>query len=186
MQKTGDITTGLLAGLRDPASRREAFGVLAQTALPPLYHHIRRLVVVREDAEDAVQELFVRAYDGIESYRGGADEFGAWLYRIATNVALTTLRRRKRWLFASTDSVSRTLAERVAEESSPDADRMAVRLQEEVLRLPERQRLVFNLRYYDELSYEQIGSILDMRADTAKANYHHATRRLKDKILSEI
>ena len=136
METTRDISAEELAALRDPGARHGAFDRLVGAYLRPLYWHARRLVVVHEDAEDVVQETFVRAYDRIGTFRGGSDEIGAWLYRIATNTALTLLRRRKTGLFASLDEVSRTLAGRVAEECGEDADQMQVRFQQAVLELP--------------------------------------------------
>ena len=179
METTRDISAEELAALRDPGARRGAFDRLVGAYLRPLYWHARRLVVVHEDAEDVVQKTFVRAYDG-------SDEMGAWLYRIATNTALTLLRRRKTGLFASLDEVSRTLAGRVAEECGEDADQMQVRFQQAVLELPLKQRLVFNLRYYDGMSYRQIARVLGQREQTLKVNYHYAVQKLKEKLTQEI
>lgn len=169
METTRDISAEELAALRDPGARRGAFDRLVGTYLRPLYWHARRLVVVHEDAEDVVQETFVRAYD-----------------KIATNTALTLLRRRKPGLFTPLDEVSRTLAGRVAEECGEDADRMQVRFQQAVLELPLKQRLVFNLRYYDHLPYRQIARVLGQREQTLKVNYHYAVRKLKEKLTQEI
>ena len=184
METTRDISAEELAALRDPGARRG--DRLVGAYLRPLYWHARRLVVVHEDAEDVVQETFVRAYDRIGTFRGGSDEMGAWLYRIATNTALTLLRRRKTGLFASLDEVSRTLAGRVAEECGEDADQMQVRFQQAVLELPLKQRLVFNLRYYDGMSYRQIARVLGQREQTLKVNYHYAVQKLKEKLTQEI
>lgn len=186
METTRDISAEELAALRDPGVRHGAFDRLVGAYLRPLYWHARRLVVVHEDAEDVVQETFVRAYDRIGTFRGGSDEMGAWLYRIATNTALTLLRRRKTGLFASLDEVSRTLAGRVAEECGEDADQMQVRFQQAVLELPLKQRLVFNLRYYDGMSYGQIARVLGQREQTLKGNYHYAVQKLKEKLTQEI
>ena len=170
MTTTPDITPALVEALRDAARRNEAFDRLTAAMLRPLYWHIRRLVVVHEDAQDACQECFVKAYDGLEAFRGGADELRAWLYRIATRAALTLLRRRRRSLFASLD------------EAGPDADRALVRLHEAVLELPLKQRLVFNLRYFDDLPYAAIARILGEREQTLKVNYHYAVEKLKTKL----
>lgn len=116
----------------------------------------------------------------------GATRWGHGLYRIATNTALTLLRRRKTGLFASLDEVSRTLAGRVAEECGEDADQMQVRFQQAVLELPLKQRLVFNLRYYDGMSYRQIARVLGQREQTLKVNYHYAVQKLKEKLTQEI
>ena len=102
------------------------------------------------------------------------------------NTALTLLRRRKTGLFASLDEVSRTLAGRVAEECGEDADQMQVRFQQAVLELPLKQRLVFNLRYYDGMSYRQIARVLGQREQTLKVNYHYAVQKLKEKLTQEI
>lgn len=182
MTTTPDITPALVEALRDAARRNEAFDRLTAAMLRPLYWHIRRLVVVHEDAQDACQECFVKAYDGLEAFRGGADELRAWLYRIATRAALTLLRRRRRSLFASLDEVGRELVVRVADEAGPDADRALVRLHEAVLELPLKQRLVFNLRYFDDLPYAAIARILGEREQTLKVNYHYAVEKLKTKL----
>lgn len=186
METTRDISAEELAALRDPAARRGAFDRLVGEYIRPLYWHTRRLVVVHEDAEDAVQETFIRAYDKIGTFRGGREELGAWLYRIATNTALTLLRRRKPGLFSSLDDVSRSLAGRVADECGEEADQILVRFQQAVLELPLKQRLVFNLRYYDQLSYEQIARVLEQREETLKVNYHYAVQKLKEKLTREI
>ena len=186
MQEKSQISAETVAGLHDPAARREAFDRVVGHFLRPLYWHVRRLVVVHEDAEDVVQESFVRAWDGLEGFRGDGAELRAWLYRIATNAALSLLRRRRRGLFTSLDDVSRQLAGRVAENAAEEADRMLVRFQQEVLALPLRQRLVFNLRYYDGLSYGEIARILGQREQTLRVNYHHAVEKLKRKLKEEL
>lgn len=186
MQEKCQISETTVARLRDAATRREAFDRVVGHFLRPLYWHVRRLVVVHEDAEDVVQESFVRAWDGLEGFRGDGAELRAWLYRIATNTALSLLRRRRRGLFTSLDDVSRQLAGRVAENAAEEADRMLVRFQQEVLALPLRQRLVFNLRYYDGLSYGEIARILGQREQTLRVNYHHAVEKLKRKLKEEV
>lgn len=186
METTRDISAEELAALRDPGVRHGAFDRLVGAYLRPLYWHARRLVVVHEDAEDVVQETFVRAYDRIGTFRGGSDEMGAWLYRIATNTALTMLRRRRPGLFSSLDDVSRILASRVAEECGEDADRTLVRFQQAILELPLKQRLVFNLRYYDRMPYGEIARVLGQREETLKVNYHHAVQKLKEKLTREL
>ena len=185
MAESRQISDGLLAGLHDPAVRREAFDAVVGAWLRPLYWHVRRLVVVHEDAEDVVQESFVKAYDALDSFRGGAAELRVWLYRIATRTALSLLRRRRRGLFSSLDDVSRELADRVSEECGDAAEEALVRFQQAVLNLPLRQRLVFNLRYSDGLSYAEIARILQQREPTLRVNYHHAVEKLKQILREE-
>ena len=185
MAESRQISDGLLAGLHDPAVRRAAFDAVVGAWLRPLYWHVRRLVVVHEDAEDVVQESFVKAYDALDSFRGGTAELRVWLYRIATRTALSLLRRRRRGLFSSLDDVSRELADRVSEECGDAAEEALVRFQQAVLNLPLRQRLVFNLRYYDGLSYAEIARILQQREPTLRVNYHHAVEKLKQILREE-
>ena len=172
METTRDISAEELAALRDPGARRGAFDRLVGAYLRPLYWHARRLVGVHEDAEDVVQETFVRAYDRIGTFRGGSDEMGAWLYRIATNTALTLLRRRKTGLFASLDEVSRTLAGRGAEEGGEGAGPMQGRFQQAVLEPPPKQRLGFNPPHYAGMSSRTITPVLGPRETTLQGNYH--------------
>lgn len=185
MTKPSAITPELTDSLRDAAQRNEAFDRLVGACIRPLYWHVRRLVVVHEDAEDVVQETFVKAYDRIGNFRGAGCELQAWLYRIATNTALSLLRRRRSGLFTSLDGVGCELAARVADNAPPDVDRALVRFQQAVLELPLKQRLVFNLRYYDELPYAQIARILGQREATLKVNYHYAVEKLKQKLACE-
>ena len=114
-----------------------------------LYWHIRRLVVSHDDAEDALQETFIKIFTKADSFRG--DSLEAWCYKIATNEALQLLRKRTH-AFQSLDSLSGELSDRVVAESAPDADRSAVLFQQAILRLSTQQRVAFNLRYYDQLS----------------------------------
>lgn len=186
MQKPFDISDALLCELHDSETRNAAFGRLLESCLTPLYWHARRLVVVHEDAEDVVQETLLRAYKGIDRFRGDAPALKAWLYRIATNRALSLLGRRRRSLLTPLDAVSRTLAGRVSEQAAPDSDELLVHFQQAVLRLPLKQRLVFNLRYYDEMPYAQIAGVLRQREKTLRVNYHLAVCNLKRQLTEQL
>ena len=144
-----------------------------------LYWHIRRIVVSHDDAEDALQETFLKIYEKAGSFRGDAGSLLPWCYRIATNEALQMLRRRAR-LFQSLDSVSAELAGKLAEECAPDADRMSVLFQQAVLQLSTQQRIVFNLRYYDELSYAEISRITGKSENSLRTNYSYAVNKIKE------
>ena len=142
-----------------------------------LYWHIRRLVVSHDDAEDALQETFIKIFTKAESFRG--DSLEAWCYKIATNEALQLLRKRTH-AFQSLDSLSGELSDRVVAESAPDADRSAVLFQQAILRLSTQQRVAFNLRYYDQLSYTQIASITGKSETSLRTNYHYAVEKIKE------
>ncbi|MGN0191762.1 MAG: RNA polymerase sigma factor [Candidatus Cryptobacteroides sp.] len=144
-----------------------------------LYWHIRRIVVGHDDAEDVLQDTFLKICDKAESFRGDEKSLLAWCYRIATNEALHLLRRRAR-LFQSLDSVSAGLSVKLAEESAPDADRMSLLFQQAVLQLSTWQRIVFNLRYYDELTYTEISEITGKSENSLRTNYSYAVNKIKD------
>ena len=158
----------------------EAFDLLIEQYGDRLYWHIRRIVVQHEEAEDVLQETFARAYLSISGFRGDTESsLTAWLYRIATTLSINVLRKRKRGLFSSLDSVRGDLLATFEHEIEPSADKIIVRLQKAILALPTKQRLVFNMRYYDELSFEQISQITGQSVSTLKTNYHYAVQKIK-------
>lgn len=168
--------------LRKESTRSAGFELLIDHFTKPLYWHARRIVVVHEDAEDVVQESFVKAYTKINNFSGGENELSAWLYRITTNVAISALRRRKRGLFVSIDSAMPQLQNLLISESYQTADEDVLQFQSAILTLPLKQRLVFNLRYYEEMSYQEIAEVLGQSIDNLKSNYHHAVKRIKNKL----
>ena len=176
-----ETATELIAQLRSNAV--EAFDRLIEQYGDRLYWHIRRVVVQHEDAEDVLQESFAKAYTSIADFRGDTESsLTAWLYRIATNVAINVLRRRKKWAFSSLDSVRGDLLATFEHEIDPSADEIVVRLQKAILALPTKQRLVFNMRYYDELSFEQISQATGDSVSTLKTNYHYAVKKVKEQV----
>ena len=144
-----------------------------------LYWHIRRLVVSHDDAEDALQETFIKIFTKAGSFRGEASALEAWCYKIATNEALMMLRKRTH-AFQSLDSLSSELSSLVVTESAPDADRSTVLFQQAIMQLSTHQRVVFNLRYYDELPYEQIAAITGKSEGSLRTNYHYAVDKIKE------
>ena len=142
-----------------------------------MYWHIRRLVVSHDDAEDALQETFIKIFTKADTFKG--DSLEAWCYKIATNEALMTLRRRTH-VFQSLDSLNGELANLVVTESAPDADRSAVLFQQAIMQLSTQQRIAFNLRYYDELPYDQISAITGKSEGTLRTNYHYAVEKIKE------
>lgn len=171
----------LIAKLRD--NEVGAFDLLIERYGDRLYWHIRRVVVQHEDAEDVLQETFTRAFLHIAEFRGDNEgSLLAWLYRIATTLAINVLRKRKRGIFSSIDSVRGHLLATFEHEIDPSADEILVKLQRAVLALPTKQRLVFNMRYYDELSFEQISEATGQSVSTLKTNYHYAVQKIKEQV----
>lgn len=142
----------------------------------PLYWHIRRLVVGHEDAQDALQETFVRTFRSLKQFKGDCS-LRSWIYRIATNEALRILSRRKTIQFSLDDSPAEVNAMK-ADDYVDFSDLEAVKLQKAILSLPTKQQLAFNLRYYDELSYEEIAGIAGCSQQSAKANFHFAKEKI--------
>ena len=173
--------TNLIAQLR--SNTVEAFDLLIEQYGDRLYWHIRRVVVQHEDAEDVLQETFARAYLSIGEFRGESDgSLTAWLYRIATNLAINALRKRKRGVFSTLDSVREGLLATFEQECDSSADEIVVKLQKAILGLPTKQRLVFNMRYFDELSFEQISQVTGQSVSTLKTNYHYAVKKIKEQV----
>lgn len=176
--KTNDIA--LQQKLRDQAHRDAGFKELMEQYGPTLYWHIRRIVVGHDDAEDVLQETCIKVLKGIGSYKGDGPLL-IWLYRVATNEALQHLRRQTH-LFQSIDSLGESLVGKLQAETPLDGDALAVQFQKALLTLPTQQRIAFNLRYYDELSYEEIARLTGKSVATLKTNYHYATQKVKDYI----
>ena len=146
-----------------------------------LYWHIRRMVVAHDDAEDCLQETMINVYKYRRTY---SNEFplSSWLYKIATNESLKLLKNRAGFTL-SVDDLGDSLKDSVREEASPDADETLILLQEAIALLPAKQKMVFNLRYYDDKSYEEIHQIVGDSVNTLKTNYHYAVQKIKDYIL---
>lgn len=150
----------------------------------PIYHYIRRMVVDHDDAADIMQETFLKVYQGLGNLR---DEkaLKSWVYKIATNEALRFLSRRREELLSVIDENELLLGRLTEGEYVDYDDKMAVDFQKALLSLSEQQRLVFNMRYYDELSYDEISDITGCSVGTLKVQYHNAKERIKNYMLNE-
>jgi len=174
-----NTTEDVLELLRNPGAREQGFRQLMKTYGPNLYWHIRRIVVGHEDAEDVMQETSIKVFKSIDSYRGTVSQMRAWLYQIATNEALQWLRRRTHFM-QSIDALSPILTETLTTENSVSASKPEMMLQQALLKLPTTQRLVFNMRYFDDMTYEEIAKVTGKRVGTLKTNYHYAAERIKE------
>lgn len=166
------------------SDQKKGFKMLMDAFQEPIYYYIRRLVVSHEDAQDVLQEVLIRVYRGLDGFRGESS-LSTWIYRIATNESLRLLNARKDEEAVPTDEVQEELIGKLkASEYIDYENELAVKFQEAILSLPEKQRIIFNLRYYDELDYEEISRILDSKVDTLKVNYHYAKEKIKEYILN--
>ena len=166
--------------LQNPSHRDEGFRMLMKQFGQTLYWHIRRIVIGHDDAEDVLQETLIKVLDHISTYKGEGS-LKMWLYRIATNEALQHLRRQTK-LFQSIDALSDSLSTKLLAETPLDGNELEVLFQKAQLTLPTQQRIAFNLRYYDELSYEEIARITSKTEQSLKTNYHYATQKIKQYI----
>lgn len=167
----------IVALMTDPARREEGFRLLIERYQERLYHHVRRLVWEHEDANDVLQNCFIKVFRKIDGFRGQSRLY-TWLYRIATNEALSLLEKRKRQAVASLDDEEQSAAQLSADVYF-DGNEAQLRLQTALSRLPPKQRLVFNLRYFDGMSYEEMSEILRTSVGALKASYHHAVRKIE-------
>ena len=167
-----------------PLEEANGYKMLMDNFQVPIYNYIRRLVVSHEDAEDVLQEVFIRVYRNLDQFRGESS-LSTWIYRIATNESLRLLNTRKDEEAIPAEEVQEELIGKLKASDYIDYENeLAVKFQEAILSLPEKQRLIFNLRYYDELDYEEISRILDSKVDTLKVNYHYAKEKIKEYILN--
>ncbi len=173
----------ILAQLAKESTRGDGFRLLVARYREPIYWHIRRLVVRHEDAEDVMQEAFINVYRFIGSFKGDSS-LKTWIYRIATNEALRHLSR-QRLMTDSYDHGGR-LVELFGAEVGVDFDSAEAQLQAAILALPERQRLVFNMRYFDSLSYEEIAQVTGSSVAALKSNYHYAQSKIKECLIKNL
>ena len=145
----------------------------------PMYWHIRRMVISHEDAEDVLQETFIRIFRAMDDFRQESS-LTTWVYRIATNECIRFLNRRKEQAVSTEEVHDELMSKLMASEYVDYDNAMEVKFQQAILSLPEKQRLVFNLRYYDELKYEEISRITDTKVETLKSNYHFAKEKIKE------
>lgn len=165
---------GIIDTLKESPER--GFRMLMMKYQESLYWHIRRLVVSHDDAQDAAQETFVRIYRSFDQYRGDCS-FRSWIYRIATNEALRIISKRRQEV-VSLESAA-TGVQFIAGDNYIDYDdKVAVKLQKAILTLPPKQQLAFNLRYYDELAFDEIARIADSTPSSIKASYHVAKEKI--------
>lgn len=166
--------------LQDPHTRREGFAVLVRQYSEPLYWKVRRIVLNHEDANDVLQNAFLKIWNNLDTFQGKS-ALSTWLYRIAINEALDFVRRQKNVNSATVSTEDEPgVAAWLMGDDYFDGDEAQARLQEAVARLPEVQRTVFTLKYFDELKYSEISKILDTSEGALKASYHLAVKKITE------
>jgi RNA polymerase sigma factor (sigma-70 family) len=144
-----------------------------------VYWHVRKMVIDHDDADDITQEVFIKIHKAIETFREDSQLF-TWIYRIATNECLNFLNKKRRRFFLPIEDISIQLSSKIDSSNDISGDEIQKKLQKALLQLPDKQRLVFNMRYYDDLSYEDMSEITSTSVGALKASYHHAVKKIED------
>ena len=173
----------LLLQFAIPASKEPAFTAIIKKYQEKLYWHIRRMVVQHEDANDVLQNMFIKVWKGLENFREDSQLY-TWLYRIATNESLTFLEQQKKRSAISLSDEDSGLSNKVKASEHFDGNKLEWKLQLAIQQLPDKQRAVFSLRYYDEMPYQEMSKVLDTSEGALKASYHHAAKKIEDFILN--
>lgn len=161
--------------LNDPSTKEDAFTRLVREYQEPLYWQIRRMVLSHDDADDVLQNTFIKAWGAIDSFRMES-RIQTWLFRIAINESLNHLSKKKQVI--SIDQGEGSIADSLASDSYFDGDEVQQQFQTAISTLPEKQRLVFNLKYFDEMKYEDMSELLGTSIGALKASYHHAVKKI--------
>lgn len=164
--------------LKDETLRHKAFSRIVEMLSKPIYWHIRKMVLSHADADDLLQNTFMKAWQAIDSFRGDS-QIHTWLYKIASNETLTFLAQQRIKNISTSLEMEELLLNNLKADSYFDGDELQRRLQEAILTLPEKQRLVFNMRYYDNIPYEEMATICNNSVGALKASYHHAVKKIK-------
>ena len=172
----------ILLLIRNEAQQEQGFRLLMEQYQERLYWHIRRMVVDHEDANDVIQNTFIKVFKSIRRFEGKSALY-TWLYRIATNEAITFINSKKKKATADLDSDENNLENQLAADDYFDGDRAQILLQKAMSQLPEKQRLVFQLRYYEEMSYKEMSEVLETSVGALKASYHHAVKKIESYFL---
>ncbi len=167
----------IINGARTPGKEEQSFKQLVLKYQERLYWHIRKIVISHEDADDVLQNTLIKVWKSLPEFRSESGLF-TWLYRIATNESLTLLKQKKRRAFTPWGDMEQRMADQLEADPFFDGDEASLKLQQAILKLPEKQRIVFNMKYFDEIKYEEMSGILDTSVGALKASYHHAVKKL--------
>jgi RNA polymerase sigma-70 factor (ECF subfamily) len=169
----------LLKKIRDAESRELGFSLLVKKYQQRIYWHIRKMVIDHDDTDDILQEVFIKVWKGIDKFREDSSLY-TWIYRIATHECLNFLTRKRRRSMLSLADVSAELSEKLDHSSYIEGTEIQMKLQKALLKLPDKQRLVFNMKYFDDMKYEEIAEITDTSVGGLKASYHLAVKKIEE------
>lgn len=174
----------IVRGASDPGKAEQAFNQLVLKYQERLYWHIRKIVLSHDDTDDVLQNTLIKVWKSLPGFRSESGLF-TWLYRIATNESLTHLKQKKRRFLGASEDLEMQLSEQLEADPYFDGDEASLKFQQAILKLPEKQRLVFNMKYFDDMKYNEISEILSTSVGALKASYHHAVKKLEIKLTED-
>lgn len=173
----------LLVMFKEESSKNFAFNLIIKKYQKKLYSIIRRMLINHDDTDDVLQNTFIKMWHHLDSFKEDSQLY-TWLYRIATNESLTFLKRKRTKFFVPIVDVEYKLSQSLETDQNFKGDEIQMRLQKAILKLPEKQRLVFNMKYFEEMKYEDMSEILGTSVGALKASYHHAVKKIEEYVLS--
>jgi len=179
------IEEEIVEKLRNPETRNKAFEQVVAAYSERLYWLIRKMVLSHDDANDILQNTFLKAWMNLDNFRGEA-KLSTWLYKIAVNENITFLNRQRAINNISVDDTDVFLLEKLKSDDYFDGDALQLKLQEAILSLPEKQRIVFNMKYFDEMKYEDMSEVLGTSVGALKASYHHAVKKIETFLTKDV
>jgi RNA polymerase sigma-70 factor, ECF subfamily len=169
----------LIAGLKSVENKEKSFQYLVKTYQQRLYWHIRKIVIDHDDADDILQNVYLKIWKNVDGFRQDSSLY-TWLFKIATNESLSHLQKQRRHSLVSMNEITDYLAESIESDVYFDGNEMEKKLQLAIIQLPEKQRLVFNMKYFDEIKYEEMSKILNTSVGALKASYHFAVKKIEE------
>ncbi len=170
--------------LKNKATQEKAFRELVSLYKERLYWHIRKIVIIHDDADDVLQNTFIKVFKNIDGFNGKSKIF-SWMYRIATNEAITHLKRNSNLNNMNSAELQNKLVENLYADEYFDGDEIQLKLQKALATLPQKQRIIFNMKYFDNMKYTDMSDILETSVGALKASYHHARKKIEKFVLNE-
>lgn len=174
----------LLQKLKNPETKRYGFNLLVREYQQRIYWHVRKMVIDHDDANDLVQEIFIKIWKNLDKFREESKLY-TWIYTIASNECLNFLKKKRNRYFLPIVDVSAELNQKLEQSAYISGDEVQNKLQKALLTLPDKQRMVFNMKYYDEMKYDEIAEITNTSIGSLKASYHHAVKKIKEFLISD-
>jgi len=174
----------LLQKLKNPETKRYGFNLLVREYQQRIYWHVRKMVIDHDDADDLVQEIFIKIWKNLDKFREESKLY-TWIYTIASNECLNFLKKKRNRYFLPIVDVSAELNQKLEQSAYISGDEVQNKLQKALLTLPDKQRMVFNMKYYDEMKYDEIAEITNTSIGSLKSSYHHAVKKIKKFLISD-